>query len=161
MQGGMHTKLAFFTTLHRGARSNKHKTCYLHVPIVLKSRTLNFLEPSGPVQASNGFAFTVDRLIVKDYVNILDVIRRIESFIYPTDAQLYCSKNVKIYIEIYMRVAATCFGFSQPSSGSYCMCFAKVISINNQSRHSLTLHSALHTHTHTHHTHTQIPIRTG
>ena len=52
----------------------------------------------------------------------------IESFIYPTDAQLDCSKNVKIY----MRRAATCFGFSQPSSGSYYICFAKVISINNQ-----------------------------
>jgi len=41
-----------------------------------------------------------------------------ESFIYPTDAQLDCSKNVKIYIKIYMRGAATCFGFPQPSSGS-------------------------------------------
>ena len=30
----------------------------------------------------------------------------IESFIYPTDAQLDCSKNVKIY----MRGASTCFG---------------------------------------------------
>jgi len=56
----------------------------------------------------------------------------IESFIYPTDAQLDCSKNVQIYIKIYMRVAATCFGFSQPSSGIYYTCFAKVISINNQ-----------------------------
>ena len=56
----------------------------------------------------------------------------VESFIYPTAAQLDCSKNVKIYITIYMRGAATCFGFPQPSSGSYCMCFAKVISINNQ-----------------------------
>jgi len=28
--------------------------------------------------------------------------------------------------------AATCFGFPQPSSGSYCMCFATVIIINNQ-----------------------------
>ena len=55
-----------------------------------------------------------------------------ESFIYPTDVQLDCSKSVKIYIEIYMRGAPTCFGFSQPSSGSYCMCFAKVIIINNQ-----------------------------
>jgi len=36
----------------------------------------------------------------------------IESFIYPTDAQLDCSKNVKIYIKIYMRGAPTCFGFS-------------------------------------------------
>jgi hypothetical protein len=51
----------------------------------------------------------------------------IESFIYPTYAQLDCSKNVKIY----MRGAATCFGFSQPLSGSYRMCFAKVIIINN------------------------------
>ena len=56
----------------------------------------------------------------------------IESFIYPTDAQLDCSKNVKIYIKIYMRGAATCFGFLLSSSGNYCMCFAKVISINNQ-----------------------------
>jgi len=50
----------------------------------------------------------------------------IESFIYPTDAQLDCSKNVKLYIKIYMRGAPT-FGFSQPSLGSYCMCFVKVI----------------------------------
>jgi len=56
----------------------------------------------------------------------------IETFIYPTDAQIECSKNVKIYIKCYMRGVATCFGFSQPSSGSYCMCFVKVISINNQ-----------------------------
>ena len=56
----------------------------------------------------------------------------IESFIYPTDAQIDCSKNVKIYITIYNIGAATCFGFPHPSSGSYCMCFAKVISINNQ-----------------------------
>jgi len=56
----------------------------------------------------------------------------LESFIYPTDAQPDCSKNVKIYIKIYMTGAATCFAFSQPSLGSYCMCFAKVISINNQ-----------------------------
>ena len=54
-----------------------------------------------------------------------------ESFIYPTDAQLDFTKNVKIYIKIYMIGAATCFGFSQPSSGSYCMCFAKVIVIHN------------------------------
>jgi len=34
-----------------------------------------------------------------------------EYFIYPTDAQLDCSKNVKIYITIYMTGAATCSGF--------------------------------------------------
>ena len=60
------------------------------------------------------------------------VCYNIQSFIYPPDAQIDCFKNVKIYITIYMSGAATCFGFSQPSSGSYCMCFAKVISINNQ-----------------------------
>jgi len=31
-----------------------------------------------------------------------------------------------------MTGAPTYFDFSQPPSGSYCMCFAKVISINNQ-----------------------------
>jgi len=31
-----------------------------------------------------------------------------------------------------MRLAATCFGFSHPSSGSCYICFAKVITINNQ-----------------------------
>jgi len=31
-----------------------------------------------------------------------------------------------------MRDAPTCFGFPQPLSGSYYMCFAKVIIINNQ-----------------------------
>jgi hypothetical protein len=55
-------------------------------------------------------------------------VSKIKSFIYPTDAQLDYSKNVKIY----MRGAPTCFGFSQWSSGSYYMCFAKVTSINNQ-----------------------------
>ena len=29
---------------------------HLHVPIILKSENLNLLEPSGPVQACNGFA---------------------------------------------------------------------------------------------------------
>jgi hypothetical protein len=51
-----------------------------------------------------------------------------ESFIYPNDAELDCSKKVKIY----MRGVPTCFGFSQPSPGSYYVSFVKVISINNQ-----------------------------
>jgi hypothetical protein len=57
----------------------------------------------------------------------------IDYFIYPTDAQLDCSKNIKIYI----KGAATCFGFLQPSSGSYCMCFATVISIDNQLKYMI------------------------
>jgi hypothetical protein len=52
----------------------------------------------------------------------------IESFIYPTDAQ----QNVKVYIKIYMKSAATCFGFPQPLSVSYYICSATVNSINNQ-----------------------------
>jgi len=55
----------------------------------------------------------------------------IEYCIYPTDAQLDCSKNIKIY----MRGAPTCFGFLQPSLGSYSMRFDKDISINNQIRY--------------------------
>ena len=79
----------------------------------------------------------------------------IESFIYPTDAQLDCSESVKIYIKIYMRGAPTCFCFSRPSSGSYCMCFAEVVSINNQLnyvvyRQSYSAQCTTHTHTHTH-----------
>jgi len=48
----------------------------------------------------------------------------VEPFIYPTDVQLDCSKNAKNYIKMYMRGAATCFGFSQPSSGEllYVLC---------------------------------------
>jgi hypothetical protein len=34
------------------------KPYHLHVPIVLKSGSLNLLEPSGPVQACNGDCFT-------------------------------------------------------------------------------------------------------
>jgi hypothetical protein len=33
-----------------------HESCLLHVPIVLKSGSLNLLEPSGPVKACNGIA---------------------------------------------------------------------------------------------------------
>jgi hypothetical protein len=33
-----------------------NKPCHLHVLIVLKSGSLNFLEPSGPVKACNGSA---------------------------------------------------------------------------------------------------------
>jgi hypothetical protein len=31
---------------------------HLHMPIVLKSGSLDLLEPSGPFQACNGIAFT-------------------------------------------------------------------------------------------------------
>jgi hypothetical protein len=37
-------------------RSTQPLTCHLHVPIVLKSGSLNLLEPSGPVTACNGIA---------------------------------------------------------------------------------------------------------
>jgi hypothetical protein len=47
----------------------------------------------------------------------------IESFIYPTDVQIDCSKNVTNYIKIYVRDAPTCLGFPQQSSGCYYMYF--------------------------------------
>ena len=39
---------------------------HLHVPIVLKSGSLNFLEPSGPDQACNGIALLLPLPIVKE-----------------------------------------------------------------------------------------------
>ena len=36
-------------------------TYHLHVPIVLKSGSLNLLEPSGPVKACNGIALPLPR----------------------------------------------------------------------------------------------------
>jgi hypothetical protein len=36
--------------------ARNHKPYHLHVPIVLKSGSLNLLEPSGPVQACNEIA---------------------------------------------------------------------------------------------------------
>jgi len=41
-------------------------------------------------------------------------------FIYsPTDAPVSCLKNnIKIYIQIYIKTAPTCFGAVTPSSGS-------------------------------------------
>ena len=40
----------------KGGRCVELKSYYLHVPIVLKSGSLNLLEPSVPVQACNGNA---------------------------------------------------------------------------------------------------------
>jgi len=40
----------------KGGRCLGLTTLHLHVPIVLKSRSLNLLKPSGPVQACNGIA---------------------------------------------------------------------------------------------------------
>jgi hypothetical protein len=40
----------------KGSQCVGMTTYHLHVPIVLKSRNLNVLEPSGPVQACNGIA---------------------------------------------------------------------------------------------------------
>jgi hypothetical protein len=34
----------------------KGRRCHLHVPIVMKSGSLNLFEPSGPVKACNGIA---------------------------------------------------------------------------------------------------------
>jgi len=42
----------------KGGRCVRLTTYHLHVPIAKKSGGLNLLEPCGPVQASNGTAFT-------------------------------------------------------------------------------------------------------
>jgi hypothetical protein len=47
---------------------------HLHVPIVLKSGSLNFLEPSGPVHARNGMALHLPYVSnTKFYVNLLGI----------------------------------------------------------------------------------------
>jgi hypothetical protein len=50
----------------------------------------------------------------------------IKSFIYPTDAQIDCSKEM-----LKFTLKFTCFVSLQPSSGSYYMCFAKRRILNN------------------------------
>jgi len=47
------------------------KNYHLHVPTVLKSGSLNLLEPSGPVQACNGIALTFTRNVII-IINIKD-----------------------------------------------------------------------------------------
>jgi hypothetical protein len=39
--------------------------CHLHLSIVLKSGSLNLLEPSGPVKACNGIALPLPQFFVK------------------------------------------------------------------------------------------------
>ena len=45
----------------------------------MKFGSLNLLDPSGPARASTGIAFTVDRLVGYEVVNIFDNIRSIFS----------------------------------------------------------------------------------
>ena len=51
-----------------------------------------------------------------------------QSFFYsPTDAQVNCLKNnFKMYINIAIKAALTCFGAVKPSSGSALLVLAKV-----------------------------------
>jgi len=55
----------------------------------------------------------------------LDIIK---VFLYsPTDAQVnFLKNNFKVYIKIYIKTAATCFGAVTPSSGSALLVLAKV-----------------------------------
>ena len=70
---------------------------------------------------------TVSRMIISTFVpcNILILSKFIYS---PTDAQLNClGNNLKIYIEINIKTAPTCFGVTvTPSSGSALLVLAKV-----------------------------------
>ena len=47
-----------------GAHRADNLTTFLHVPIVLKSGSLNLLEPSGPVQDCNGIALPSTKMNV-------------------------------------------------------------------------------------------------
>ena len=40
-----------------------HRAYHLNVPTVLKSKSLNLLEPSGPVQACNGIALPRNEIL--------------------------------------------------------------------------------------------------
>jgi hypothetical protein len=51
-----------------GKRRPVRRACHLHVPIVLKSGSLNLLEPSGPVKACNGIALPLCKIKI---INIL------------------------------------------------------------------------------------------
>jgi hypothetical protein len=46
----------FLSVIAAGAQA--WQPYHLHVPTILKSGSLNLLEPSGPVQACSGFRFT-------------------------------------------------------------------------------------------------------
>jgi hypothetical protein len=64
------------------------------VPIVLKSESLNLLEPSGPVKACNGIQniyIYVCILVPSSLVLQLIVVRR---FVYASDPESYTSGNV-------------------------------------------------------------------
>jgi len=58
----------------KAAGAQGWQSYYLHVPIVLKSGSLNFLEPSGPVQACNGIAlpYSMSVNLHNSYVALLD-----------------------------------------------------------------------------------------
>jgi hypothetical protein len=55
----------------------------LHVPIILKSWSLNFLEPPQPVQTCNGTAFTkVHECWLQQYMYIILTFSRLMTYIY-------------------------------------------------------------------------------
>jgi hypothetical protein len=58
------------------------------VPIVLKSRSLNFLEPSGPVKACNGLALPLPFLVCDDHVAFVCSAQR------PFDHSMYGDRKV-------------------------------------------------------------------
>jgi hypothetical protein len=49
--------------------------CHLHMPIVLKSGSLNLLEPSGPVKACNGIALPLPLHSVASDIGVIIILR--------------------------------------------------------------------------------------
>ena len=58
------------------------------MPIVLKSASLNLLEPSGPVQACNGIALPLPLPIIEVHKPLI-AVEDLQTPSAPTNAQLY------------------------------------------------------------------------
>jgi hypothetical protein len=99
----------------------------LHVPIVLKSGSLNLLEPSGPVQACNGIVFTdninldsnevhVFNLKCYTHFNTTNIWRILFCWLALFECQQYCDISQKHAKSIHMvQMSKEQYGSSTPS----------------------------------------------
>jgi hypothetical protein len=72
-------------------------TLHLHVPIVLKSGSLNLLEPSGPVKACNGIALPCKYVSISYQLTV-----QMDSF-----RSTVCIENLIIYVDIFTPIIRT------------------------------------------------------
>jgi hypothetical protein len=64
----------------KAAGAQGWQPCHLHVPIVMKSGSLNYLEPSGPVKACNGIALPYMKTYVQLWQYMLEHFLELEVF---------------------------------------------------------------------------------